>query len=82
MSLIKPVRYKPSSKLDFLDAPRGLFTDFTMDIITYIPLCKYHPVIYDSIFPIIDRYTKMTRYIATRIDCTTKRLSKAFLEHV
>ncbi len=79
---IQPVKHKPNGKLDSLDTRRDPFTDLTMGFITDMPQCEYHQVVYDSVFFIIDRYTKMAGYIAARMDRTAKRLAQAFLEQV
>ena len=79
---IKPVRHKPYGILNPLPQPRGPYTDLTMDFITNIPPCKYQGTVYDSVFLVMCRYTKMARYIAARMDWTAERLAQAFLEHI
>ncbi len=65
---IKSVRHKAHGQLQAPPPPRAPSTDLTMDFITDIPPCKHHGVVYDSIFVFVDRYTKMVRYIPTRMD--------------
>ena len=69
---IKPVRHKPYGTLNSLPPARGPFTDLTMDFITDMPPCEYQGMVYDSIFFVICRYTKMARYIAARMDWTAE----------
>ncbi len=47
---IKPVKHKPYVALVLLPAPRGPFTDLTMNFITDMHPSKFHWVVYDSIF--------------------------------
>lgn len=79
---IKLVRHKPYGTLNSLPSARGLFTDLTMHFITNMPPCEYQGMVYDSIFLVMCRYTKMARYIAARMDWAAERLAQAFLEHV
>lgn len=72
---IKSVRYKPYGTLNLLPPSRGPFTDLTMDFIMDMPSCEYQRTVYDSIFLVMCRYTKMARYIVARIDWTAERLA-------
>ncbi len=65
---IKPVKHKPYGEFDSLDTLRAPFTDLTMDFIIDMPKCKHLQVVYNSVILIINRYTKMARYIAARIE--------------
>ncbi len=56
---IKSVRHKPYGTLNSLPQPRGPFTNLTMDFITDMPLFEYPGTVYDSVFLVIYRYTKI-----------------------
>ncbi len=79
---IKSVMYNPHGQLQDLPLPCALFIDFTIDFISDMPPCEHHGVVYDSIFVIVDRYTKMVRYIPARMDWTSERLAEAFIEKI
>ena len=79
---IKSVMYNPHGQLQDLPLPCALFIDFTIDFISDMPPCEHHGVVYDSIFVIVDRYTKMVRYIPARMDWTSERLAEAFIENI
>ncbi len=79
---IKPVRHKPYGELSALPPPRAPFTDLTMDFITDMPPSEFHGIVYDSIFIVMCRYTKLARYIPARMDWTAERLAEAFIENV
>ncbi len=79
---IKSVRHKPHDQLQALPPPCAPFSDLTMDFITEMPPCEDHGVVYDSIFVIVDRYSKMVRYIPARMDWTSEQLAEAFIENI
>ncbi len=72
---IKRVRHKPYDNLNSLLQLFGLFTDLSIDFITDVPPYKYQRTVYDFVFSVIWRYTKMARYIAARMDLTAKKLA-------
>ncbi len=45
-------------------------------------LCENHGNIYDSMVVIVDRYTKMVRYIPARINKTSDQLAQVFIENI
>ena len=79
---IKPVRHKPYGKLSALPPPRAPFTDLIMDFITDMPPSEFYSIVYDSIFIVMYRYTKLVRYTPAQMDWTAKRLAKAFIEDI
>ncbi len=79
---IKPVRHKLYGKLSLLLPPRAPFTDLTIDFITDMPPSEFHRVVYDSIFIVMCRYTKLAQYVPTRMDWTAERLIEVFIENV
>ncbi len=79
---IKPVRDKPYGEFSSFPPPQAPFTDLTIDFITDMPPSEFHGIVYDSIFIVICRYTKLARYILARMDWTAERLAEAFIENV
>ena len=79
---IKPVCHKRYKKPSSLSPPRAPFTDLTMDFIMDMPTSEFHGVVYDSIFIVIFRYTKLARYFPARMDWNAERLAEAFIENV
>ncbi len=65
---IKPVRHKQYEELSSLPPPRAPFTDLTMDFITDIPPSEFYGVVYDSIFIVVCRYTKLARFVPAQMD--------------
>ena len=49
-----------------------------MDFITGLLPSKYKNVVYDSILVIIDRFTKMVRYISTNVIIDAAELAEVF----
>ena len=82
---IKPARHKPYGELESLPPPAGPYTDIFMDFITDLPPSKRRDggKVYDSILVIMDRYTKMARYLPTRKDIKVEELSDVIMnKHV
>lgn len=79
---IKPVRHKPYGELSALPPPQAPFTDLRIDFITDMPSSEFHVIVYDSIFIVICRYTKLAQYIPTQMDWTAERLAEAFIENI
>ncbi len=69
-------------ELSSLPPPRASFIDLTIDFITDMLPLEFHGVVYDSIFIIICRYTKLARYVPARMDQTAERLAEEFIENV
>ncbi len=79
---IKPVRYKLYGELSSLLPLRALFTDLTMDFITDMLPSEFNGVVFDSIFIVICRYTKLAQDVPSRMDWTAERLTEGFIENV
>lgn len=79
---IKPVRHKPHGQLQWLPLPRGPWSDITMDFITDLPPSKKKAKAYDSILVVVDRYTKMARYIPVRKTITAAEVADAFMTKI
>ena len=65
---IKPVCPKPYGEFNALPPPQASFTDLTMDFITDMLPLEFHGIVYDFIFIVMCRYTKLVQYIPTRMN--------------
>ena len=76
----KPVRHKPYGEMQALRQPSKPFESISMDFITDLPPSTEtsHPKAFDSILVIVDRYTKMSRYIPCRKTIDAPELSRLF----
>lgn len=53
-----------------------------MDFITGLPLSKRDACVYDAILVVVDRYTKMARYIPTQKTATAAQLADLFIDQI
>ena len=53
-----------------------------MDFITDLPPSKRKGFVYDAILVVIDRFTKMVRYLPTNKTVTTVDLTEMFFEEI
>jgi len=53
-----------------------------MDFITDLPLSKWKGQVYDSILVIVDRFTKMSRYIPVRKTINAAELADVFIPNI
>ena len=76
-------RHLPYGELAPLPQPSGPWQEISMDFITGLPPSKWprESNVYDSIFVIVDRYTKMSIYIPVTKKIDTEELAEAFLRH-
>ena len=82
---MKPARHKSYGELESLPPPASPYTDISMDFITDLPPSKRRDggKVYDSILVIMDRYTKMARYLPTRKDIKAEELADVIMnKHV
>jgi len=79
---VKTPRHRPYEEMQALPHPRGSWQKVTMDFITGLPPSKRKGVVYDSILVVVDRYTKMTRYLPTNKTITAERLADLFFEEI
>ena len=73
---IKPARHKPYGQLKSLQKPAEPWSDMTMDFITDLPPCNRSGKVYDSILVVMDRYTKMARYIPVQKTIDASELAR------
>ncbi|HEX3639688.1 MAG TPA: DDE-type integrase/transposase/recombinase, partial [Ktedonobacteraceae bacterium] len=76
----KAPRHLPYGELSSLPIPSAPFEELTMDFITGLPPAKISGCVYDAILVVVDRYSKMVKYIPSRKDWTAKDLSEAFFK--
>jgi transposase InsO family protein len=79
---IKPARHSPHGELQSLPLPERPWMDITMDFITDLPPSKKNSKAYDCILVIVDRYTKMSRYIPTRKTIDAEGLADVFFAKI
>jgi hypothetical protein len=62
--------------------PSGPFEELSMDFIVDLPLSTHNERVYDSILVIVDRFTKMSIYIACNKTCIAENLADLFFEEI
>ncbi len=79
---IKVFCYKLYNKLRSLLVAKKLWKKIIINFVKSLSSNKRHEVVYNLIFVIIDRYTRMTKYISiiTRIDVA--KLAKVFFDKI
>ncbi|PQM43474.1 hypothetical protein VC83_09660 [Pseudogymnoascus destructans] len=80
---IKPVRHRPYGEMQGLRMPTKPFESISMDFITDLPpsIGADQAKASDSILVIVDRYTKVSKYIPCRKTITATELGRVFLEY-
>lgn len=78
----KAPRRLPYGQLSSLPIPKAPFEELTMDFITGLPPVVRDGCAYDAILVIVDRYSKMARYIPARKDWNAKDLADHFFRSV
>jgi transposase InsO family protein len=78
----KSLKQRPAGELQALPQPQGPWQELTMDFITGLPLSRRNGVVYDAILVIVDRYTKMARYIPTQKTATSTDLADLFIHEI
>lgn len=78
----KSARHRPYGELASLPHPGGPWQEISMDFITDLPPSPGDGQYWDSILVIVDRYTKMSLYIAVKKTITAEELATSFLRRV
>ena len=78
----KVPRHKPYGELSSLPAPKKPWKEITMDFVTGLPPSKRRGVVYDSILVVVDRYTKMVRYVPVTKKTDAAELAEVFFDEV
>ena len=77
---MKSRRHAPYGHLVPLAQPTAPMEEITMDFVTGLPPSRYLNRAYDAILVIVDRYTKIARYIHCLTTTTAKELAELFWE--
>jgi transposase InsO family protein len=75
-------RHRPYGELQSLPQPQGPWKEVTMDFITGLPPSRRGDGVYDAILVVVDRYTKMARYIPTTKKLDASDLADLFFQEV
>lgn len=75
-------RHKPYGKLDPLPVPGGPWQEVSLDFITQLPSSSIGTKQYDAILVVVDRYTKMARFIPTTSDLSAPEFASLFHENI
>ena len=75
---MKVPRHRPYGALSSLPITKSPWKEISMDFITGLPPSKYKGVVYDAILVIVDRFTKMVRYIPTTTTVDASQLAELF----
>jgi transposase InsO family protein len=78
----KAKTHRTHGELAPIPIPGKPWEEITMDFITDLPPSKLNGQIYDSILVIVDRYTKMGRFIPVRKTIDAAELAEVFIHHV
>jgi transposase InsO family protein len=78
----KSLKQRPAGELQSLPQPQRPWQELSMDFITGLPISQRNGVAYDAILVIVDRYTKMARYIPTQKSATASDLADMFIHEV
>ena len=79
----KVKRHRSYGALQSLPLPSGKWKEVTMDFVTDLPPSRDGSGrVFDSLFVVVDRYTKMAKYIPVLKTITAEQLADVFLEHI
>jgi transposase InsO family protein len=76
---VKAVRLKPAGMLQPLPIPSWKWDDIGMDFITGLPTTSRG---FDSIWVIIDRFTKLAHFLPVKTKYSTVKLARIYLERI
>src|SRR6266536_6431421 len=75
-------RHKPYGKLEPLPVPSGPWQEVLLDFITQLPTSYIGTAEYDAILVVVDRYTKMAKFILTTTDIAVPEFAALFYENI
>jgi transposase InsO family protein len=78
----KARRHRPYGELAPFPTPTKPWEEITMDFITDLPPSKWGGQTYDSILVVVDRFTKLARYIPVRKTIDAPELADIFVQHI
>ena len=79
---LKSKRHRPYGDLNALPIPEGPWQEISMDFITDLPPSAKNECVYDAILVVVDRYTKMVRYLPTNKTTAAVDLADIFFDEV
>ena len=71
-------KHKPYGKLQSLPIPEGPWKEVSLDFITQLPSSYIGTKEYNAILVIVDRYTKMAKFIPTTTDILAPKFAALF----
>ena len=75
-------RHKPYGKLEPLQVPERPWQEVSLDFITQLPSSYIGTAEYDAILVVVDRYTKMARFIPTITELAAPEFAALFYENI
>ena len=75
-------RHKPYGKLESLPVPERPWQEVSLDFITQLPRSYIRTAKYNAILVIVDRYTKMAKFILIMINLAAPELAAVFYENI
>ena len=75
-------RHKPYGKLKSLPVPERPWQEVSLDFITQLPRSYIGTAEYDAILVVVDRYTKMAKFIPITINLATPEFAAVFHENI
>jgi len=75
-------RHKPYGKLESLPIPEGPWKEVSLDFITQLPPSFIGTKEYDAILVVVDRYSKMAKFIPTTTDISAPEFAALFHESI
>ena len=75
-------RHKPYGKLEPLPVPERPWQEVSLDFITQLPSSHIGQAEYDAILVVVDRYTKMARFIPTTTELAAPEFAALFHENI
>jgi hypothetical protein len=79
---VKAPRQRPFGELQLLPRLERPWQQVTMDFITGLPPVRRNGVVYDAIVVVVDRFTKMARYIPTTTTLKAAELADIFVNEI
>ncbi len=78
----KARKHRPYGEMQALPLPTAPWQEITMDFITALPPSKKGGEVFDCILVVVDRYTKVARYLPTVSTLDASRLLDLLQEHI
>jgi transposase InsO family protein len=75
-------KHKPYGKLESLPIPEGPWKEVSLDFISHLPCSYIGTRGYDAILVVVDRYTKIARFIPTTTNISAPEFAALFHEEI